>query len=51
MKKRFPGDRQTNTSEADYVWLPLRFTEPCAEYLDGMVRIDWRDEWSLDEFD
>ena len=51
MKKRFPGDRQTNTSEADYVWLPLRFTEPCAEYPDGMVRIDWRDEWSLDEFD
>ena len=51
MKKRFPGDRQTNTSEADYVWRPLRFIEPCAEYPEGMVQIDWRDEWSLDEFE
>jgi hypothetical protein len=33
-----------NTSVADYVWLPLRFdgTKPS---------IEWRDEWSLDEFD
>lgn len=33
-----------DTSLADYVWLPIRF--------DGDVPvIDWRDEWSLDEFD
>ena len=38
-------------SEADYVWLPLRFIEPCPEYPEGMVQIDWRDEWSLDEFE
>lgn len=32
-----------NTSIANYVWLPLRF--------DGeMVYIDWRDEWSLNEY-
>ena len=33
-----------DTSRARYVWLPIRF--------DGdQVRIDWRDEWSLDEFE
>ena len=33
-----------NTSLADYVWLPLRF--------DGeMVYIDWRDSWSLEEYE
>ncbi len=33
-----------DTAIADYVWLPLRF--------DGdMVCIDWRDEWTLDEFE
>ena len=33
-----------NTSIADYVWLPLRF--------DGeMVYIDWKDSWSLDEYE
>ena len=32
-----------NTSIADYVWLPLRF--------DGEnVIIDWKDQWSLDEY-
>lgn len=39
-----------NTSIADYVWLPLRFTEPDKSHPQGMVYIDWRDEWSLDEF-
>jgi hypothetical protein len=34
---------QVDVSLADYVWLPIRF--------DGRVpTIDWRDEWSLDEF-
>lgn len=33
-----------NTSIADYVWLPLRFE-------DDMVYIDWRDEWSLDDYE
>lgn len=33
-----------DTSIADYVWLPIRF--------DGdLPIIDWRDEWSPDEFD
>ncbi|WP_297084749.1 family 43 glycosylhydrolase [uncultured Demequina sp.] len=33
-----------NTSRARYVWLPIRF--------DGdRVLIDWRDEWSLDEYE
>ncbi|MBO7406086.1 MAG: hypothetical protein J6V14_00530, partial [Clostridia bacterium] len=32
------------TREADYVWLPFRF--------DGeMGYLDWRDEWTLDEFE
>ncbi|MDN4474728.1 family 43 glycosylhydrolase [Demequina sp. SYSU T00192] len=30
-------------SRARYVWLPLRFGA------DGAVRIDWRDEWRLDD--
>jgi hypothetical protein len=33
-----------DTSIADYVWLPIRFE-------DSRPFIDWRDEWSLDEFD
>lgn len=37
-------DVQSNTSEADYVWLPLHF--------DGdMVMIDWKDQWSPDEYE
>ena len=33
-----------NTSIADYVWLPLVFE-------GENVKIEWRDEWSLDEFE
>ena len=34
---------ETDTSVADYVWLPIRF--------DGeMPRIEWRDEWSVEDF-
>lgn len=37
-------DCKDNTSISDYVWLPLRF--------DGdMVYIDWKDRWSLDEYE
>ncbi len=37
-------DTGRDTSVADYVWLPLRF--------DGeRVRIEWRDEWRIEEFD
>ncbi|WP_298195535.1 family 43 glycosylhydrolase [Novosphingobium sp.] len=37
------GGLEVNTSQARYVWLPLTFP-------GGVPRIDWRDEWSLDEF-
>ena len=40
-----------NTSIADYVWLPLRFVEPCEEYPDGMVLIDWLDEWRIEDYE
>lgn len=33
-----------DTSQADYVWLPIRFE-------GEMAYIDWREEWSLDEFE
>lgn len=49
--KNLPLDTAANTSIADYVWLPLRFVEPCGEYPNGMVLIDWKDEWSLDDFE
>jgi len=45
------SDSTTNTSIADYVWLPLRFVEPDAAHPNGQVLIDWRDEWSLDEYE
>ena len=41
----FPHDSKANTAMADYVWLPLRFTE------EGGVRIDWKDHWSPAEYD
>ncbi len=44
-------DCKDNTSVSDYVWLPLRFVEPCTEFPKGMVFIDWHDKWSLDEFE
>ncbi len=47
----FSPECKDNTSIADYVWLPLRFLEPDEEHPNGMVYIDWRDEWSLDEFE
>lgn len=44
-------DCKDNTSISDYVWLPLRFVEPDEQYPNGMVFIDWKDEWSLDEYE
>ncbi len=43
-------DKLRNTSVADYVWLPLVFTEPEAVYPNGQVRIEWKDEWRLEEW-
>ncbi|MBQ1962299.1 MAG: family 43 glycosylhydrolase [Clostridia bacterium] len=40
-----------NTSVADYVWLPLRFEEPSEEHPNGMVYIDWLDEWRLEDYE
>jgi hypothetical protein len=39
-----PDLEHANTSIARYVWLPIRF--------DGAIpRIDWTDEWSIDDID
>lgn len=39
----FREDCTDNTAISNYVWLPLRFEE-------NMVYLDWRDQWSLDEY-
>ncbi len=36
---------ESNTSEANYVWLPILFRE------DGVPYIVWRDTWTLEDFD
>ncbi|HIS31735.1 MAG TPA: family 43 glycosylhydrolase [Candidatus Limivivens intestinipullorum] len=38
------ADRNANTAEADYVWLPLRFE-------GDMVYIDWKDEWRIEDYE
>ena len=40
-----------DTSIADYVWLPLRFVEPCVKFPDGMVLIEWKDEWRIEDYE
>ena len=40
-----------NTSISDYVWLPLRFEDPSAEHPDGMVYMDWHDEWRIEDYE
>jgi len=35
---------QVNTSQARYVWLPIRFSE-------GRAKIEWREQWRTDEFE
>lgn len=37
-------DRKPDISKADYVWLPIRFE-------GEMGYLDWRDEWSPDDFE
>ena len=44
-KTHIPSDAHANTSIADYVFLPLHFTE------DGMVRIDWLDHWRPNDYE
>lgn len=44
-------DKNACTRDSDYVWLPLRFVEPCEEYPDGMVFIDWKDSWRLEDYE
>ena len=44
LQKQFPLDTNLDTSRSRYVWLPFRFE-------GDMGILDWRDEWSLDEFD
>ncbi|MBR4500319.1 MAG: family 43 glycosylhydrolase [Clostridia bacterium] len=44
LQKLLPPDSAMDTSKARYVWLPFRF--------DGDKGIlDWREQWSLDEFE
>lgn len=50
---QLPADVRSygNTSIADYVWLPIRFEAPDPEHPDGQAFLDWREEWSLDEYE
>ena len=43
--RELPTLTDENTSEADYVWLPILFRE------DGTPYIEWRRSWTLEEFD
>ena len=42
---------EAGTSIADYVWLPLRFAEPDEKHPNGMVYIDWKDEWRIEDYE
>ncbi|MBR1586157.1 MAG: family 43 glycosylhydrolase [Clostridia bacterium] len=44
LRKNLPPDGGVNTSRARYVWLPFRFE-------GEMGVLNWRDEWTLEEFD
>ena len=44
LQKLLPADSAIDTSKARYVWLPFRFE-------GDMGILDWRDRWSLDEFE
>ena len=49
-KEKLPKDfsfnqfSEANTSEADYVWLPICFRE------DGTPYLEWRNTWTVEEF-
>ena len=51
LEQNHSADIVANTSMADYVWLPLRFQEPDEEYPRGMVWIDWKDEWRIEDYE
>lgn len=51
MRAMGAADEMAPTCDSEYVWLPIRFVDPCKEYPDGMVFIDWKDQWSLDEYE
>jgi len=44
-------DANAKTSIADYVWLPITFTEPDDDHPLGMVYIDWADEWRIEDYE
>ena len=45
------GKKDLYIACADYVWLPLRFVEPDKEHPYGMVYIDWKDEWRIEDYE
>ncbi|MDD6710523.1 MAG: family 43 glycosylhydrolase [Sharpea porci] len=50
LKKKYDNIVE-NTSIADYVWLPIRFEGPSEQHPDGMVYIDWLDEWKWEDWE
>lgn len=51
LAKKMPFDSQTDTSKADYVWLPLQFVEPDEEHPLGQVIIEWKGKWRLSDYE
>lgn len=51
IQQEHPVEAGDNTSIADYVWLPLRFADPDARHPQGMVYIDWMDEWRVEDYE
>ena len=49
--ERMRSRPRDNTSVANYVWLPLRFEEPTPEHPNGMVYMDWHDEWRIEDYE
>lgn len=45
----FPDDPNRNTSISDYVWLPIRFEH--TDHSGDMAFIDWKDQWSPDDYE
>ena len=45
------NDISRDTSVSDYIWLPLRFVDPCEKYPDGMIFVDWKDEWRIEDYE
>lgn len=51
LQSKYANHIMANTSLADYVWLPLKFEKPSDEHPDGMVYIDWMDEWKIEDWE